>query len=271
MIITSNRSNRLLRSLKSPSSSTHYLSILAGSTMGEVWIDDEKHPGIAFIYSYLLGGFQVMGRPPRTEVDLVNLRLFFESSLIPFLKKQGVSELSYSTDTQELLDMMRALSFDKETYEQAQLIYIGRRNVERRAVSTCPFQILRINRELYESSPVFLSRYVPEILESWKSMDDFLKYGFGFLAIDAQTGSIAGNLLANAVYGGAYVVGADTEPAYRRKGIASTLLSHAIRLTQERDCDLIWECAEPNTASILTAQSCGLSLCGRYPVRWFNI
>ncbi len=271
MIITFKRNNRLLQTLRSASSSIHYLSILAGNTTGEIWVDDERHPNIAFIYSYLLGGFQVMGRPPKAESDLVNLRLFFEGELIPFLKKQNMSEFSYSTDTVELLNMMRILCFDKETFEQDQLIYINKHGCKAPAVRSSPFQISRIDRALCESDSNFSHRYVPEILESWKSMDDFLESGFGFIAIDASRGLIAGNLIANAVYDNAYVVGADTEPSYRRQGIASTLLYHAILLTKERNSDLIWECAEPNTASILTAQSCSLPLCGRYHVRWFNI
>lgn len=271
MIITFKRNNMLLQALRSASSSVHYLSILAGNTTGEIWVDDERHPNIAFIYSYLLGGFQVMGRVPKTEAELVSLRLFFEDTLIPFLKKQNASEFSYSTDTVELLDMMRILFFDKETFEQDQLIYINRHRGRVPAARTSHFQISRIDRRLCESNPCFSRRYMPEILESWKSMEDFLESGFGFVAIDAASGSIAGNLIANAVYDNSYVVGADTEPSYRRRGIASTLLYNAILLTEERSSDLIWECAEPNTASILTAQSCSLPLCGRYPVRWFNI
>lgn len=60
------RGAKLAEKLKCEKSSIHYLSILSGNTRGLVWTDDPTAPRLAVVYSYLLGGFQIMGTPLQT-------------------------------------------------------------------------------------------------------------------------------------------------------------------------------------------------------------
>ena len=118
------RGAKLAEKLKCEKSSIHYLSILNGNTRGLVWTDDPTAPRLAVVYSYLLGGFQIMGTPLQTAEEYAAFRLFFENKVFPLAKDEfELSEFAYSADTEELSDMMRVVFFDKELFEQKQLVY----------------------------------------------------------------------------------------------------------------------------------------------------
>ena len=104
------RGAKLAEKLKCEKSSIHYLSILSGNTRGLVWTDDPTAPRLAVVYSYLLGGFQIMGTPLQTAEEYAAFRLFFENKVFPLAKDEfELSEFAYSADTEELSDMMRVV------------------------------------------------------------------------------------------------------------------------------------------------------------------
>lgn len=80
------RGAKLAEKLKCEKSSIHYLSILNGNTRGLVWTDDPTAPRLAVVYSYLLGGFQIMGTPLQTAEEYAAFRLFFENKVFPLAK-----------------------------------------------------------------------------------------------------------------------------------------------------------------------------------------
>ena len=131
------RGAKLAEKLKCEKSSIHYLSILSGNTRGLVWTDDPTAPRLAVVYSYLLGGFQIMGTPLQTAEEYAAFRLFFENKVFPLAKDEfELSEFAYSADTEELSDMMRVVFFDKELFEQKQLVY---RTAEEYSAAEMPF------------------------------------------------------------------------------------------------------------------------------------
>ena len=106
------RGAKLAEKLKCEKSSIHYLSILNGNTRGLVWTDNPTAPRLAVVYSYLLGGFQIMGTPLQTAEEYAAFRLFFENKVFPLAKDEfELSEFAYSADTEELSDMMRVVFF----------------------------------------------------------------------------------------------------------------------------------------------------------------
>lgn len=269
------RGAKLAEKLKCEKSSIHYLSILNGNTRGLVWTDDPTAPRLAVVYSYLLGGFQIMGTPLQTAEEYAAFRLFFENKVFPLAKDEfELSEFAYSADTEELSDMMRVVFFDKELFEQKQLVY---RTAEEYSAAEMPFihaaegrpmRIWRASESFLRENAEFAGAYLPEILESYKSFADFLKHGFAFFVLEGE--NICGNIISNGEYNGCCIVGADTKAEYRRRGIASALLRTAIESARERGNEIIWECAEENIPSVRTAESCGMHRCGEFFVRWFE-
>ena len=233
------RGAKLAEKLKCEKSSIHYLSILNGNTRGLVWTDDPTAPRLAVVYSYLLGGFQIMGTPLQTAEEYAAFRLFFENKVFPLAKDEfELSEFAYSADTEELSDMMRVVFFDKELFEQKQLVY---RTAEEYSAAGMPFvhaaegrpmRIRRASESFLRENAEFAGAYLPEILESYKSFADFLKHGFAFFALEGE--NICGNIISNGEYNGCCIVGADTKAEYRRRGIASALLRTAIESARER-------------------------------------
>lgn len=267
------RGEKLVKKLCCETSSVHYLSILSGTTRGCVWVNNSSNPSLAVVYSYLLGGFQIMGRPIESPEEYASLRIFFETEIIgKFLKDNEVYDFSYSADTDALLDMMRIVFFDKETFEQKQLSYRyrhgGSPSTSAASIKTA-YNIIRLNDSFAKSNFDFITAISPEICESYRDVSKFLKNGIGYVALDGD--SIIGNVLSNGVYAKAQVLGADTLIEYRRQGVATALLLSAVCDAEKHGYDLIWECVESNIPSVLTAQKCGLSLEGSFIVRWFNI
>lgn len=268
------RGAKLAAGLRNENSSIHYLSILNGTTRGIVWTDSAASPHIAVIYSCLLGGFQIMGAPPQSAEDYAALRLFFENTVFPQARDEfGLEEFAYSADTEELSDMMRVVLFDKELFEQKQLVYRTTAEIcaEGEPVFTECGERIRIERateRFFRDNAEAASVYLPEIAESFKNLESFLKHGFAFFALDGE--NVCGNLIANGAYGGSYTVGADTKTEYRRRGIASALLRAAVKFAQAQGGEIIWECAEENLPSVRTVEGCGLKRCGEFNVRWFE-
>lgn len=264
------RGNKLAKRFACGTSLCHYLSILEGNTRGKVYVDSALNPRFAVVYSYLYRGFQIMGSPIIDTDEYVALRMLFEKELIPkLLKSEHVDEVSYSCDTEALLENMHIAFFDREQYEQEYLLYTYRAGSQELGFKKTEYQTLRITKEFIEANVEFKLTLHDEILKSYASTDDFLKQGIGFVALDGER--IIANLLSSGSFEKSLVLGADTDSEYRRRGIASSLLSSAQRYADERGFSLFWECNKDNTASVCTAEKCGLERKFTYLVRWFEL
>lgn len=265
------RGKALARRFQKPNSSIHYLSILEGTTRGVVYVSEGglNIPGLAIVYSFLLGGFQIMGEPITQPYEYAALRLLFEREIInKLLIPNDIPEVSYSCDSDALLEVMRIAFFDKEMYEQKQLCFRYSHSISPVCFNKCAYELKRLELEFIKDNVWFPIELKDELLESYESIELFLKNGLGFAALDND--HIIANLIANANYENCFVLGADTDEEYRMKGIASSLLLTAVQYACSNNCDLIWECAETNIASVKTVQKCGFEFQYSFPVRWFE-
>lgn len=265
------RGKTLARRFQNPKSSIHYLSILEGTTRGVVYVSEGEAntPELAIVYSFLLGGFQIMGEPITEPYEYAALRLLFEREIIKkLLIPNDIPEVSFSCDTDALLEVMRIAFFDKEMYEQKQLCFRYSHSGSPKCFDICAYELKRLDSEFIDNNAWFPIELEGEILESFESIELFLKTGLGFVALEDC--HIIANLIANANYENCFVLGADTDEEYRMRGIASSLLLTAVQYAHAHNCDLIWECAETNTASVKTVQKCGFELQYSFPVRWFE-
>ena len=108
------RGNKLARHFQCPSSSYHYLSILEGNTIGRIYASGSSagHSSMLIVYSYLLGGFQIMGTPITKPEEYAALRLLFEREIIPdLLIPNDVNEVSYSCYNLEYIQIYSILHY----------------------------------------------------------------------------------------------------------------------------------------------------------------
>ena len=264
------RGNKLAKRFARETSLCHYLSILEGNNRGKVYVNSASDPSFAAVYSYLYKGFQIMGSPIIGTDEYVALRMLFEKELIPkLLKNEHVGEVSYSCDTEALLENMHIAFFDKEQYEQEYCLYTHRPGSPMPAFEKTEYKTLRITKEFIENNAEFSLVLRDEILRSYASIDAFLKQGLGYVALDGER--IIANLISSGSYEKSIVLGADTDSEYRCRKIAASLLRSAQCYADEHGLSLVWECNKDNIASVGTAEKCGLERRFTYPVRWFEL
>ena len=119
-----------------------------------------------------------MGTPITKPEEYAALRLLFEREIIPdLLIPNDVNEVSYSCDTEALLEVMRIAFFDKETFEQNQLCFHYSHLGPTPSFEPCAYPIRRIDDELISGCPDFQLGLEGEILESYSSLNSFLNNG----------------------------------------------------------------------------------------------
>lgn len=211
-----------------------------------------------------------MGEPITQPYEYAALRLLFENELIEkLLIPNNIHEVSFSCDSEALLEVMRIAFFDKELYEQNHLCYRYSHLMSPVDFNKCTYEIKQFDRNFTMNNLDFSIRINNEILESYQNMELFLKNGLGFAALDGD--SITATLISNGNFQNCFILGAETYEEYRKRGIASSLLLTAVQYSHARNCDLVWECAESNLASVNTVEKCGFKLQYSFPVRWFEI
>lgn len=267
------RGNKLARLFECESSSVHYLSILEGNTCGRVYVNNPSTPTLAVIFSHSLGGFQLMGRPLVSPDEYAAFRIAFQFDIIPHLLiPSGIRELSYSADSDELMDMMRIAFFDKEMFEQEQRVYVFDGDSDAVSIVTTEFPCIKANKAFSDQNPFFLEIFSDELSLSYQPLQKFFTHGLAYIALDnsvAGEPKIIGNIISGGHYKNQFILGADTSEAYRRKGICSSLLSLAAIDAKKNHFNLVWECATDNVPSVKTVEKCGFRLKAVFPVRWF--
>ncbi len=269
------RGNKLAKLFECENSSVHYLSILEGNTCGCVYVNKPSAPTLAVIFSYRLGGFQLMGKPLTSPDEYASFRLAFQLDIIPrLLVPNGINEVSYSADSDELMEMMRIAFFDKEMYEQEQRVYIFDCNFDLTGSVTTDFLCVKADKAFSDKNPCFMNSFSNELSLSYQPVQKFFTHSLAYIALDKSKGGeakIIGNIISGGHYKNQFVLGADTDESYRQRGVCSSLLFLAARDAKESRFNLVWECATDNVPSVKTVEKCGFKLKSTFPVRWFEL
>lgn len=108
-----------------------------------------------------------------------------------------------------------------------------------------------------------------KISHFWTTTEDFLKYGFGYIAV--HNDDIASVCLSAFVADEMHAIDIETIEVYRRRNFGALVVSAYAEECKSRGVHPYWDCSPSNTGSIRLAKSIGLSLDFRYKVYWFDL
>jgi GNAT superfamily N-acetyltransferase len=258
----------LIESLTCLKSCATYMSILNGSNKGNLWVDSLENPSFAIVWGEHLEGFQLMGKPLDAK-HYKDLRAFFESDLNSFLKDRGKEEFEYAADTEELLQMMNNVFYDKNIEWGWQYNYkvVEYKTVALKNQDIC--SVVSIDTDFFQMEYSNASYVLDEIVKAWGNVDSYLNNGIGFAVI--KDNEIISKIISIAAYETNHVLGVDTLASYRRRGYGSLLLRKVLNDASEKGYRILWDCDEFNEGSKKTAQNQGLVFDYKYKVCWIQL
>ena len=122
-----------------------------------------------------------------------------------------------------------------------------------RYISETDINGFRIEQIDEENLPRIEGRIIPSF--SWKSSEQFLKEGFGYIALDQER--VCAVAFSAAVSSDEIDIGVETLENYRRKGLAAILAGRMCERILETGKRPVWAHAISNTGSMNTALKCG--------------
>lgn len=266
------RNQDLVNKIANKNSDMSFMGVLSGNNIGEVWVNDMSNPTFVLVWSEYLGGFQFMGTS-YDDINVLGFRSFIDNSIHTFLKDKEISFFEFSCDSEEMLPFVLKLLSHYEVKREWQYVY--RLDHEALYNEDIPFpngfEYLEINADFLSNT---IKNYInyekiqSEIYTSWYSIDAFLQFGKGFIAI--KNNEICSFALTHFRYKDSYSIGIETYDPYKKKGLSSSLVKLLINRIVEQSGNVWWDCMESNIASQKTALKSGLVYDHKYECCWFN-
>lgn len=239
-------------------------SILDGNYPGRIFVDNIQNPKGAFVwndwrYSYIETNGKTNGFI-EDIVELLDRKLLPEArnSKDPTLAIYGSCLEITERITRGLKDWLPLKSkrstfcFDPNLFKKTKIL-------QREIPSG--FELMEIDRNLINR---FGEQLLRPLESSWKSIDDFLNKGIGF-CITRKNKVV--NLCFSCFVGNSHAeISIDTNPEYRRLGLATVTASHFLQRCIENSLKPGWECWADNEPSNALAKKLGFEFTGFYPV-----
>ncbi|WP_337034063.1 GNAT family N-acetyltransferase [Paenibacillus illinoisensis] len=131
-------------------------------------------------------------------------------------------------------------------------------------------RVLSIEEALLEEKTLNqLSFLKDKISHFWTTAEDFLKYGFGYIAV--HNDDIASVCLSAFVADEMHAIDIETIQVYRRRNYGALVVLAYAEECKSRGVHPYWHCSPSNTGSIRLAKSIGLSLDFNYKVYWYDL
>jgi RimJ/RimL family protein N-acetyltransferase len=239
--------------------------VLEGRHHGRIFVDDLLCPTVALVWTpwgyYYLGGDVA---PPASRDALAHL---LRETLVPASVAGGEPGLLLTLGTPDWaahLDYLLGAS--------------GVIEAQRRTFTFDRAAFARRRDQLEAAAPDFAMRPVGyteaqllegELRATWPSLDAFLDRGMGFCLL--RDGEPVSACTSAFVAGGAVEIGVYTDPAYRRRGLATLTATALIEACLDRGLRPNWECFADNAASVALAQRLGFVPAGLYPIYYWEV
>jgi len=211
-------------------------SIAEGIQSGDIYVNDDADVKTVFFWHYCGFGY-ISGKPSDkflNDIYSVMRSDHNQRRLVLITSDDTVTE--YFRDKEVLLDSRLEYS------------YLPRRYTDETDINS--FRIEQIDAENISKIE---GRIIPSF--SWKSPDQFLKEGFGYIAPDRER--VCAVAFSAAVSSDEIDIGVETHEDYRRKGLAAILTDRMCEHILETGKRPVWAHSISNTGSMNTALKCG--------------
>lgn len=268
------RDERLANKFIQDDSDRMFAGVVIGNNPGKVWVDCLENPTSAIVWSDSLQCFQFLGCASN-QAFCSEVKLFLENAIANNRSQEELFFFDFPSDEELWYPIVHNALADRYIQENWQYVYQSKSNSPEWTAHViskphCLHQIddsflSSIRNDGIVSNPEFLLNYIQQY---WGSLEDFLKIGYGYAAVDE--GKIVSIAISSFVYKQTHSIGIETLEQYRRKGFASSLVNMLLRTIYSKGCTVWWDCMDSNIASQRTAESAGLVFHHKYKVCWYN-
>ena len=216
--------------------SVYPCSIAGGFQSGDIYVNDGPDAEAVFFWHYCGFGY-ISGKPSRE---------LLEDICSEMISGRSTRRLVLITADEDVTAFFRSRDFLLDSRAEYRYLPHGK-SAEK---DTGGFRIEPIRAENYSKIE---GRIIPSF--SWGSSEQFLKEGFGYIALDR--GSVCAAAFSAAVSSDEIDIGVETREDHRRKGLAALLAGRMCDRIVEIGKRPVWAHAVSNMGSMHTALKCG--------------
>ena len=216
--------------------SVYPCSITEGFQSGEVYVNDGPDVEAVFFWHYC--GFGYISGHATDD--------FLQDIYSEMISGRNGRRLVLITAD----DHVTAFFRDKNTVIESRVEYAYPRHGECDVADEIEYRIEQITRENISKIE---GRIIPSF--SWESSEQFLKEGFGYIALDQER--VCAVAFSAAVSSMEIDIGVETHEDYRRKGLAVILAGRMCQHIAAIGKKPVWACSTANKGSMSTALKCG--------------
>ena len=248
-------------------SSIYFTCILLGKSDGIIWADQKESPNFLLLWSPYQEGFQFMGKPLDRE-DWGEFRVWFDRTIVLFLREQGLNYFEYACDTKELEEMLQEIFKDRNLLSDDQKMFSWS-GTGAQLSQPNGYRIEKVDREFLQKDYRNKEFIVDEINSAYANKELFSKEGIFYVALlENEVVARADMLFCDEKYGN---ISVKTEEKHRKKGLSAYLTMKVIEDTYKQGLIPIWDCTNDNLASEMTAKKCGFQMIRKDTVSWFKL
>jgi len=231
-------------------------TILAGSTPGQVYVNDPAHPTIAFA-QFKHRAF-ISGDPGGMERD--RLRQFFTHDVIVNCKRSDVPLFRLTADDPAWNQILSdALNEQQPILAGYQCFSIDLTENFHETKIPPGFTVQHVTKTLVHQDFQGRDDLLDEMCSERESVDAFIENSFGIAAFEDEV--LAGWCLSEYNHENRCEVGIATLPPFQHQGLAKAMTCAFLALAKENGIsNVLWHCFKSNEASRRTALSAGFHL-----------
>jgi RimJ/RimL family protein N-acetyltransferase len=234
-------------------------AVLAGIHPGRVFVDDPGQPHSGAVIREDSWCF-LAGSPAEREFNRALNQALFARQIVP----QKARSLLFTCDPQDWHGQLAMVFHPRPPIRARRRHYVCRRvNYDWRTRLPEGFVVQSMDEALL-SRQLQVPEEVWETLKRWRAMASPRLQDYGFVAIHGE--EVVSWATVDAIVDGVGDAGLFTQPAYRRRGLATATTAAAIEHGLARGLKAVnWTCAVDNIGSIRTAEKLGFE---RRPDYW---
>ncbi|WP_336780849.1 GNAT family N-acetyltransferase [Paenibacillus illinoisensis] len=256
-------------------------AVMSGLNPGRIYVDDATNITAALIWIQGQSGFQLIGdaksAPFRKE-----LHGFMKKHIEPELLNLHMQSVEISVTDGHWEEVLQKMSGSRDVAGDIQHVFLSSsvkgwmNTISQTACSSLytsqyeDVKVLSIEEALLKEKLLNqLSLLKDKISHFWITAEDFLKYGFGYIAV--HNDDIASVCLSAFVADGMHAIDIETIEVYRRRNYGALVVLAYAEECKARGVHPYWDCSPSNTGSIRLAKGIGLSLDFNYKVYWYDL